>query len=283
MLEHNARVTIGMPVYNGGATLVPVLESLLGQTYTDFVLFISDNASTDNTAKICLEFCNKDSRVHYFCQSENIGAEKNFDFVLGRAESEYFLWAAADDIRSSNFLEVNIKFLEEHPHFLGATSPTRFEGGEFDPLFMGDATRDEDDPVQRIANFFGCWHSNGRFYSVFRREAIKDWRSATLRFLASDWFFVLSLLKKGKLKRVDEGYVVLGRKGLSNGYGIFSLYRKRFLNWFFPFYDLTFRTLDLIGPGNIKAKLKVLFFLAKINLAAVRLQLQYELKKRAAS
>jgi glycosyltransferase involved in cell wall biosynthesis len=277
------KVVVGMPVYNGAATLVPVIESLLGQTYRDFVLLISDNCSTDKTEQICLQFCTRDPRVVYVRQPSNIGAEANFDFVLSQSDGEFFMWAAADDVRSSNFLEVNLKFLDQNSDYLGATSPTRFEGGEFNSLSMGDATRDEEDPTQRIANFFGCWHSNGRFYSVFRREAIKDWRSATLRFLASDWFFVLSLLKKGKLKRVDEGYVVLGRKGLSNGYGIFSIYRKRFLNWFFPFYDLTFRTLDLIGPGNIKAKLKVLFFLAKINLAAVRLQLQCELKKRAAS
>ena len=46
-------VTIGLPVYNGGQFLATALDSLLGQTFTDFELIISDNASTDATEEIC--------------------------------------------------------------------------------------------------------------------------------------------------------------------------------------------------------------------------------------
>lgn len=283
MIKHNARVAIGMPVYNGALTIVPVIDSLLAQTYDDFVLFISDNSSTDDTEKVCREFARKDARVVYFRQEKNIGAEKNFDYVLHNISAEYFLWAAADDVRSHDFLKVNVEFLDHNPEYLGSTSPTRFEDGLFDSLSMGDETRDEDDPMQRIGNFFGCWHANARFYSVFRHDAIKKWSASELRFLASDWFFVLTLLKKGKLKRLDEGFVVLGRKGISNSYRIFSLYRETALHWVFPFYDLFFHTFKLIGVGSYKVKFKIFLFLLKINMVAVRLQLQYELKKRKES
>src|SRR5262245_33185402 len=112
-MDSNARprVTIGMPVYNGGATLRRVLESVIGQTYTNFKLVISDNASTDGTEALCRELSRKDERVIYIRQVENIGAEKNFDFVLSKADSEYFMWNAADDVRSKDFLEKNIDFL----------------------------------------------------------------------------------------------------------------------------------------------------------------------------
>lgn len=283
MIKHNARVAIGMPVYNGALTIVPVIDSLLAQTYDDFVLFISDNASTDDTEKVCREFARKDARVVYFRQEKNIGAEKNFDYVLHNISAEYFLWAAADDVRSHDFLKVNVEFLDHNPEYLGSTSPTRFEDGLFDSHSMGDETRDEDDPMKRIGNFFGCWHSNARFYSVFRHDAIKEWSASELRFFASDWFFVLALLKKGKLKRLDEGFVVLGRKGISNSYRIFSLYRETALHWVFPFYDLFFHTFKLIGGGSYKVKFKIFLFLLKINMVAVRLQLQYELKERKKS
>ena len=47
------RLTIGMPVYNGAATIRQALDSLLLQTARDFVLVISDNCSTDDTSRIC--------------------------------------------------------------------------------------------------------------------------------------------------------------------------------------------------------------------------------------
>ena len=47
------KVTIGMPVYNGGALLKAALDSLLAQTHRDFVLIISDNGSVDDTEAIC--------------------------------------------------------------------------------------------------------------------------------------------------------------------------------------------------------------------------------------
>ena len=50
------KVSIGMPVYNGGATLRCALDSLLGQSFADFELIISDNASTDGTDSICREY-----------------------------------------------------------------------------------------------------------------------------------------------------------------------------------------------------------------------------------
>src|SRR5438093_1034374 len=160
------RVTVGMPVYNGGEALRRVLESIAGQTYKNFNLVISDNASTDETENICRELSNSDKRVIYIRQPKNIGAEANFDFVLAKADTEYFMWAAADDVRSSEFIERNVEFLDRNLDFLGSTCPVRFAGGEFDAVTMGDQTREESDPFERMLNFFQIWHANGRFYSL---------------------------------------------------------------------------------------------------------------------
>ncbi|MDO8969426.1 MAG: glycosyltransferase family 2 protein, partial [Saprospiraceae bacterium] len=88
-------ITVGLPVYNGSNTIRQVLNSLLSQSFTDFILVISDNASTDDTGTICQEYASIDSRVRYIRQSQNIGAEANFRFVFQAALSEYFMWAAA--------------------------------------------------------------------------------------------------------------------------------------------------------------------------------------------
>ena len=67
------RLSIGLPVYNGENYLAESLEALLGQTYEDFELIISDNASTDGTADICQRYGKQDSRIRYIRQPRNIG------------------------------------------------------------------------------------------------------------------------------------------------------------------------------------------------------------------
>ena len=48
-----SKITIGLPVYNGEKTISKSLQSIISQTFTDFLLIISDNGSTDNTQDIC--------------------------------------------------------------------------------------------------------------------------------------------------------------------------------------------------------------------------------------
>ena len=67
------RLSIGIPVYNGENYLAETLDSLLGQSYENFELIISDNASTDGTAGICRRYMKQDSRIRYICQPRNIG------------------------------------------------------------------------------------------------------------------------------------------------------------------------------------------------------------------
>jgi glycosyltransferase involved in cell wall biosynthesis len=97
-------VSIGMPVYNGAKYIREALDSLLAQTFTDFELIISDNASTDATQEICQEYAEQDSRIRYIRQSTNMGAMPNFTFVLDEARAEYFMWVAHDDKWSLNWL-----------------------------------------------------------------------------------------------------------------------------------------------------------------------------------
>jgi glycosyltransferase involved in cell wall biosynthesis len=98
-------VSIGMPVYNGEEFIVEALESLLGQTFINFELIISDNASEDRTGEICTEYALRDSRIRYIRQKQNIGAVANFQFVLDTAVGEYFMWNAADDYRATDCIE----------------------------------------------------------------------------------------------------------------------------------------------------------------------------------
>jgi glycosyltransferase involved in cell wall biosynthesis len=98
-------VSIGMPVYNGECYIHQAVTSLLVQSYSNFELIISDNASNDKTELICRNFESQDHRIRYIRHSENRGAAFNFNFVLNESVGEYFMWAAADDFWDINWIE----------------------------------------------------------------------------------------------------------------------------------------------------------------------------------
>ena len=99
------RLTIGLPVYNGEKYVAESLEALLGQSFTDFELIISDNASTDSTGDICRRYEKQDSRVRYFRQPRTSASPPNVNFVIGQARGELYKEASHDDLYARDLLE----------------------------------------------------------------------------------------------------------------------------------------------------------------------------------
>jgi glycosyltransferase involved in cell wall biosynthesis len=115
MKAHTPRVSIGLPVYNGENYMEQAIDSVLAQTFTDFELIISDNASTDRTEEICQSYAARDSRIRYVRNETNLGATKNYNQTFELAQGEYFKWAAHDDLISPSFLERCVALLDETP------------------------------------------------------------------------------------------------------------------------------------------------------------------------
>jgi glycosyltransferase involved in cell wall biosynthesis len=109
------RLTVGLPVYNGERYLAEALDALLGQSFRDFELIISDNASTDRTEQICRRYLARDKRIRYFRQPVNLGAAPNHNFVVEQARGEYFKWASHDDLYHRDLLRRCVEVLDAHP------------------------------------------------------------------------------------------------------------------------------------------------------------------------
>jgi glycosyltransferase involved in cell wall biosynthesis len=116
------RLSVGLPVYNGENYLAESLDALLGQSYEDFELIISDNASTDGTADICRRYGKQDSRIRYIRQPRNIGLAPNHNFVFQQSRGELFKWAAADDLYGRDLLRCCVDALDAHPEVVLAHS-----------------------------------------------------------------------------------------------------------------------------------------------------------------
>jgi glycosyltransferase involved in cell wall biosynthesis len=278
--SNNPKVSIGMPVYNGEPFILKALDSILAQTFTDFELIISDNASTDGTEKICREYADRDARIRYVRLHENIGAIANFQFVLEEAVGEYFMWAAADDIRSESFLELNLKFLINNNDYVASTSPVRFEGGDFNQVAMGDFALSQDDGYIRMYHFLTKWHANGRFYSLIRRNFLVTFPHKKIDILGADWLWVMYLACSGKMANVNNGYVVLGSSGVSNVTNVFEKYNKNFFLFLFPFWHLTRLTLLMFKNANLILKIKLIVKLLFLNLDALKLNIRWSILAR---
>jgi glycosyltransferase involved in cell wall biosynthesis len=124
------RLSVGLPVYNSSAYVGESIEALLGQTFDDFELIISDNASTDDTGDICRRYAKEDSRIRYFRQPKNLGLAPNHNFCVTQARAGLFKWAAGDDLYARNLLERCVAALDENPALVLAHSWTAMIDGD---------------------------------------------------------------------------------------------------------------------------------------------------------
>ena len=114
-MSHTPRLSVGLPVYNGEKYLHESLDALLGQSFDDFELVVSDNASTDGTEELCRSYAARDSRIRYIRQARNIGAAPNHNVVFLESRGELFKWASCDDLYGYDLLGRCVQELDDHP------------------------------------------------------------------------------------------------------------------------------------------------------------------------
>lgn len=273
------RVSIGMPVYNGEPFLKDALDSLLGQSFRDFELILSDNASTDGTEVICRGYAARDQRIRYTRQPANLGAAANFKFVLDEARGKYFMWAACDDTRSPDFIELNYRFLSENPAYVASTSPTGFEGRSAESQNLETFALDGG-LFERFIQFFRhCWVSHGIFYSLVRTDILRGCEIIGQSFIAADWAIDLFLASKGKIHRTRDGFAIFGIKGISRGSGAYRAFRNDAIELLLPFYRLTRYVMVLAAALLPAQRIRIGFILLKLNLSAALHPLRYALHR----
>jgi glycosyltransferase involved in cell wall biosynthesis len=117
-------VAVGMPIFNGEQYLQQALESLIRQDYPELSILISDNASSDSTARIVRHYAERDSRIVFHRMAHNVGALENFRFVLRETKSDFFMWAAHDDIWPEGFVSAAANCLACDPDAVMVNSTT---------------------------------------------------------------------------------------------------------------------------------------------------------------
>lgn len=168
-------VSIGVPVYNGEKSLARTLDCLLGQTYKNIELILSDNASTDATAEICQKYCAQDKRIRYVRQEKNLGLHGNWTYVADQAQGEFFMWAAADDYWEPEFVEALANKLLEEPDAISAFCPYRLYNKETQE-YEGDAIFEDyghPNALMRVYKLTKLFLDRSN-HALIRRQRAKD-------------------------------------------------------------------------------------------------------------
>jgi O-antigen biosynthesis protein len=98
-------ISIGIPIFNSEQFVRETLESLAAQTFGDFEVLMSDDASIDRSGEICRDFSKKDPRFRYMHNAENKGAIPNHEQVFEMSSGKYFMWATDHDLWKPEMLE----------------------------------------------------------------------------------------------------------------------------------------------------------------------------------
>lgn len=107
-------ISVLMSVYNGEAFLAQALESILGQSFSDFELVVVEDASTDRTAQILAQYQAKDARIRVIKNTQNLGLTASLNRGLEVAQGRYIARMDADDISLPERFMTQYWFMEEH-------------------------------------------------------------------------------------------------------------------------------------------------------------------------
>jgi glycosyltransferase involved in cell wall biosynthesis len=164
-----------MPLYNAERFLEKALDSLLVQTFRDFELIISDNASTDRTYEICQHYTARDARIHYVRNDRNMGAGWNLRRVCALATGKYFKWAAHDDFCAPTFLQRCVELLETDPSLVLAHSGTRVvdETGMFLENYDWPMKTDSPNTLTRFRELLMNDHMCYQIFGLIRMDALR--------------------------------------------------------------------------------------------------------------
>lgn len=189
-----AKVAIIVPCYNQGEYLAECLDSVIQQTYSDWVCVVVNDGSTDNTEEIAIDYCEKESRIYYHPQSNaGGGAARNNGIKCCR--SQFILPLDADDLIAPTFLEKTLKVIEDNPSVKVVHTKCQLFGRTHGQLELPEFSFRL--LLQRnLMTVTALYRREDYLRTQGYDEKIKGWY---------DWDFWLSLLDKdSQVKKIEE-------------------------------------------------------------------------------
>jgi len=290
--DSRSKITIGVPVYNGEKTIRRALDSLLNQTYRNFELIISDNASIDSTSKICMEYEQKDERIRYLRKDKTVSVTSNFFSLIEQAETKYFMFASDDDFWDPQFIEKNLEVLENNHNVVGSISDIKLVGKNITNYYSDSDIHDSNNlKWEFVRPYIGTyekkvndilefnWICNQ--FSVFRTEELKK-SIIKKRFASWDFASMLNVIKFGDLYVLDETLMFRDTGGISSTKSEIELMKKQNFGWigtYFPYIRYTIWCMKNLGLQIFLKHISHFKYLNIHSCKKIAKELFYKIKK----
>ncbi len=189
-MKNTPLISIVFLTYNNADILKRGLDTLLSQTYKNFLIHAYDDCSTDTSYQILLDYAKKDHRLVVHKRSHNMGVYANFLDAIKKMKGDYFLWACPDDVYHQTFLEKGIKKLESNSIAVGFLSSMH--------LIFTNGTKILDNPESYVANYADIIPKNMREKINYGVKIL--FRNQSLGYQSQYGCFLHGLIKTSYLK-----------------------------------------------------------------------------------
>ena len=285
--ENQPLVSIGVPVYNGEKGLARALDSLLGQDYSNLEIIISDNASTDATAKICEKYVLKDTRVKYSRSEENQGTIVNFNLVFKLSSGKYFMWSAHDDRHETSFVSACVEKMEQCPEAALCQAHTAmFIEGRREMLCVAnlDSFEGVTGLVERYRETLKHFPATA-IYGLYRSSAMRKTRMFQ-KVMATDLAFIQELSINGNFVQVPKVlFNYFGRKKWNTVHQDYRVFfgKDKKPWWYLPFVALFCNHWNRVASAAVPfgVKLRLWWVLLEHEAGQVALKVLIKISGRA--
>lgn len=230
------KVHILLSTYNGERFLAEQIDSIRKQTFRDWTLLIRDDASSDGTRQIIMDYCQKDERIRFINPDDtiNLGVIGSFHALLKHEVADYYFFSDQDDVWLEKKLEIQLAAAKDHPKDLPLLVYTDLKVVGQDLTVISESmirTQSDHANTQLVQELTentvtgGVAMINHRLAELWTGQEEHD-------LLMHDWYLALIASALGKLVYVDEP-TELYRQHEANVLGARTL-KKRMQNWIRP-------------------------------------------------
>lgn len=198
-MESKPLVSIGIPSYNCEDKIKNVLNFFLKQSYQNIEIIISDNFSTDKTLEIIQQGYGNNNKIKLYNQITNIGASKNFNFVLEKSTGKYFMWASYDDEWNMDYIKNGVEELEKNEEYITVTGITKiYDKKNKLRVKYSEYYELNGSKQNRLKNFLRYNYGDHLIYGIHRLKIIKNIKFKT-NYFSPEIYFLFNILCQGKI------------------------------------------------------------------------------------
>jgi glycosyltransferase involved in cell wall biosynthesis len=209
------RITVIMGTFNRAHLLGQAIESLLGQTFSDWRLIIADDGSSDRTPAEADQWMKLDDRIAYFRNDVNVGISRNYNQAFLQADTDYIAMLDDDDAWCLNEkLALQVRYLDTHPESVGCGGGVIVVDPQGNERYR--YLKPETDAQIRASMLFANPMANST--TLFRRTVGEQvgWYDGSMRY-CGDRDFWMKMARTGKLYNFPEffSFYTMGEQNTS--------------------------------------------------------------------